>query len=148
MRGTTMHWKHTVSTALASLAGLSMLFGSPVPAEAQQPKPAAAKPNPAFANLRGQWLRAEGGYVIEIKNVRPDGKLDAAYYNPRSIHVARADASHEGGTVKVFIELRDVNYPGSTYTLTYDPARDQLKGRYFQAVARETFDVTFVRLKK
>ena len=45
----------------------------------------------------------------------------------------------------MFIELRDVNYPGSTYTLTYDPATDQLSGNYFQAVRRENFDVVFVR---
>ena len=77
----------------------------------------------------------------------PGGKLEAAYFNPRPIHVAKAEASQEAGTVRVFIELRDVNYPGSTYTLTYDAERDELEGRYFQAVARETFDVHFVRMK-
>ena len=50
--------------------------------------------------------------------------------------------------MKVFIELRDVNYPGSTYTLAYDVKTDRLVGRYFQAVAGETFDVYFVRLKQ
>jgi hypothetical protein len=49
--------------------------------------------------------------------------------------------------VKVFIELRDVNYPGSTYTLAYDPVSDQLKGDYFQAALRQTFDVFFTRVK-
>jgi len=38
----------------------------------------------------------------------------------------------------VFIELRDVNYPGSTYSLTYEPASDQLKGIYYQAVDTAT----------
>lgn len=107
----------------------------------------AEKPIPAFEKLKGRWLRAEGGYVVEIRSVGPGGKLEAAYFNPRSIHVAKAEASQEAGAVHVFIELRDVNYPGSTYTLTYDAARDQLEGRYFQAVARETFEVHFVRLK-
>ena len=49
--------------------------------------------------------------------------------------------------MKVFIELRDVNYPGSTYTLTYDPASDQLKGVYYQAVEKQRFPVAYVRMK-
>ena len=56
------------------------------------------------------------------------GHLEAFYFNPRSINVARAEASRDGAVTKVFIELRDVNYPGSTYTLASDPANDQLKG--------------------
>ena len=48
---------------------------------------------------------------------------------------------------KFFIELRDVNYPGSTYTLTYDLASDQLKGIYFQAAEQQRFEVAFVRVK-
>ena len=45
----------------------------------------------------------------------------------------------------VFVELRDVNYPGSRYQLLYDPQTDQLSGSDFQAVQRQTFDVVFVR---
>ena len=37
--------------------------------------------------------------------------MAAGYFNPKSIHVAQAEASREGNAVKVFIELRDVNYP-------------------------------------
>ena len=73
--------------------------------------------------------------------------MDAGYFNPRPINVSRAEASQEGTTTKVFIELRDTNYPGSTYTLTYDPQSDQLKGVYFQAALQQSFDVVFVRLK-
>jgi hypothetical protein len=42
--------------------------------------------------------------------------------------------------------LRDVHYPGSTYTLTYDPAHDQLKGVSYQAALQQRFDVVFVRM--
>ena len=42
--------------------------------------------------------------------------------------------------MKVFVELRAPNYPGSTYTLSYDPQQDQLKGIYFQAVERQNFN--------
>jgi len=53
----------------------------------------------------------------------------------------------DGSTVKVFVELRAPNYPGSTYTLTYDQEHDQLRGIYFQAVQQQSFDVYFVRMK-
>ena len=51
---------------------------------------------------------------------------------PKSIRVAKAEASRDGNTMNVFIELRDVNYPGSTYTLTYEPASDLLEGIYYK----------------
>ena len=37
--------------------------------------------------------------------------------------------------------------PGSTYTLTYDPAKDVLRGVYYQAVARQRYDIYFERAK-
>ena len=100
-----------------------------------------------FQKLKGRWQRPDGGYIMEIKSVAPDGAMDAAYFNPKSIHIAKAEASRNGADTKVFIELRDANYPGSTYTLTYDPASDQLKGIYYQAVERQRFPVAFVRMK-
>jgi hypothetical protein len=140
--------RHTILKMPGVLAGLILLFTLPFPSVAQQAAPATVKPAPAFERLVGEWLRSEGGYVIQIRGVAPGGKLDAAYFNPRSIHVARAEAKQKGGGVEVFVELRDVNYPGSTYTLTYDAKNDRLVGRYYQAVARETYDVYFVRLKR
>jgi len=89
----------------------------------------------------------DGGYILEIRDVDTGGKIDAVYLNPQPISVARADAAREGATVKVFVELRAPGYPGSTYTLTYDPQRDQLAGTYFQAALRQSFDVVFVRMK-
>ena len=102
---------------------------------------------PEFAKLIGKWERPDGGYVVEIKGVDPSGKLDVAYFNPNPIKVSRAAALQKEGATHVFIELRDVNYPGSTYTLTYDPNSDQLYGQYFQAAMQQTFDVTFARVK-
>ena len=100
-----------------------------------------------FQKLTGRWLRPDGGYILEIKSVDTSGKMEAAYLNPRPIHVARAEASMNGTTTNVFIELRDVNYPGSTYTLVYEPVNNQLKGIYFQAAMEQTFNVYFVRLQ-
>jgi len=102
---------------------------------------------PDFQKLKGRWLRPDGGYVIEIKSVDNSGKLDAGYFNPKPIHVAKAEAKQEGNAMKVFIELQDVNYPGSTYTLVYVPERDVLAGAYYQALQRQTFDVFFERMK-
>jgi hypothetical protein len=58
---------------------------------------------------------------------------------------SRAEATREGKVIKLFFELRAAGYNGSTYTLTYDPAADVLKGVYFQAVAQQKFDVYFTR---
>jgi hypothetical protein len=118
-----------------------------VTVNATNPPVPAATANPAFEKLMGRWLRPDGGYVVEIRSVAADGKMDAGYFNPNPIHVAKAEASQEGGTVKVFIELRDVNYPGSTYTLAYDPAADQLKGIYYQALQQLSFEVFFERFR-
>jgi len=100
-----------------------------------------------FERLKGRWVRPDGGYVLEIRAVDARGAIDAAYLNPRPINVARAEVTRDGSLLKVFVELRAPNYPGSTYRLTHDPKNDQLKGTYFQAVTRQTFDVVFVRMK-
>jgi hypothetical protein len=65
----------------------------------------------------------------------------------RPINVSRAEASAAGDTAKLFIELRDAGYPGSTYELIYDPRSDLLAGVYFQAAMGQRFDVVFVRKK-
>ena len=100
-----------------------------------------------FQNFKGRWQRTDGGYVLEIKSIAANGSIDAGYFNPKSIHVATAEASRDGEEMKMFIELRDVNYPGSTYMLSYDRGSDQLKGVYFQAVDKQRFSVVFVRMK-
>ena len=116
------------------------------PAASTPPAPMVVV-KPGFQKLQGKWLRPDGGYVVEIKSAEASGRLDAAYFNPQPIHVAKAEASLDGAAVKVFIELRDVNYPGSTYTLTYDAAGDQLYGIYYQALQQQRFEVNFVRMK-
>jgi hypothetical protein len=97
--------------------------------------------------LVGRWVRPDGGYILDIRNAQAGGRLDAAYLNPRSINVSRAEWRREDGRLLVSVELRDVNYPGSTYNLRYVPEQDRLVGAYYQAVQRQTFDVEFVRQK-
>ncbi|MSR65852.1 MAG: hypothetical protein EXS24_00570 [Pedosphaera sp.] len=108
---------------------------------------APAKLNPLFEKLIGRWERPDGGYVLELRSVDAEGKFDAGYFNPGAIKVERAQAFSEAGTTKLFVILRDVNYPGCTYKLSYDSKADQLFGEYFQAAVQETYPVTFARLK-
>jgi hypothetical protein len=98
--------------------------------------------------LTGRWVRPDGGYVIEILNIHDEGTMEAAYYNPNPINIARAEWRVEKDRLKLFILFNDLNYPGSTYTLDYFPDRDQLIGAYFQAVQQETYYVEFVRQPK
>lgn len=108
---------------------------------------AVAAPRVDLQRLVGDWVRPDGGYVISIRRVAPDGRVEAAYLNPRPIKVSRAEASVAGDAAKLFIELRDAGYPGSTYELLYDPRSDRLAGVYFQAAIGQRFDVVFVRKK-
>ena len=99
-----------------------------------------------FDALNGRWRRPDGGYILEIRSVDAGGRIDASYLNPKPINIAKAEATREASTLKVFVELRAPNYPGSTYTLTYDQEHDQLKGIYFQAVEQQRFNVNFIRV--
>ncbi len=98
-----------------------------------------------YSQIVGQWVRASGGYVLDIQNVQPDGKLQAAYLNPKSINVSQAQVNDKTGTIELFVELRDRHYPGSYYTLTYDTQSDRLVGIYHQLVIGRNYNVVFSR---
>ena len=105
-------------------------------------------PDPAIQDkFIGRWVRPDGGYVIHVREIKPDGSVDANYFNPKEIHVSEANVSVWKGFNKLFIKLEDKGYPGSTYTLYYYAEKDQLAGFYYQAVVKETFDVLFIRKK-
>ena len=97
--------------------------------------------------LIGGWLRQDGRYIIKIRKINDDGTLDAAYYNPKPINISRTKVSREKATMKIFIELRDKGYPGSTYTLDYISKNDTLTGNYFHAGVKQHFQVIFSRIK-
>ena len=117
------------------------------PASAQQRAPAAGSPSveAGFNALPGRWVRLQGGYVITIRAVDSDGNIDASYANPRPLPFHSAVASKDGNVLKLSFELRAGGYNGSTYKLRYDAANDRLTGVYDQVVARQTFEVVFVR---
>lgn len=95
--------------------------------------------------LIGYWIRTDANYVIRIKKLDDDGKMSAQYFNPNPINVGSANWESGYGNLKIIIELNDVNYPGSKYTLSYLPDKDILAGEYYQAVERLTFYVEFTR---
>lgn len=97
--------------------------------------------------LVGDWIRTDASYLIKIRSINDDGILEAQYFNPKPINVESANWGESYGNLKVTIVLRDVNYPGSRYTLNYLQDRDILAGDYFQAVQGLNFYVEFVRNK-
>jgi hypothetical protein len=106
-----------------------------------------AAPGPEPSKLLGRWVRPDGGYVLELSDPATDGLLKAAYFNPRPINISRAEWKYQDDRLSVFVELRDVHYPGSTYTLSYHPVTDRLVGIYFQAALQQRFEVEFERTK-
>ncbi len=97
------------------------------------------------STLIGQWVRTDGGYTLALSDPVPNGLIKATYSNPKLVYVSRAEWASQDGQLGIFIELSDVNYPGSSYTLIYSPAIDRLVGVYFQAALRQQFQVEFVR---
>jgi hypothetical protein len=96
--------------------------------------------------LEGKWVRPDGGYQLVIEDIKADGSLKASYFNPSPIHVHEATWKAGKDGVHLFVEMRDVNYPGSKYSLVYIKEKNILEGEYFQAVARETYPVQFLKI--
>ncbi len=141
--------KVSVIVAVLGLA-LALLANEPATAQgpAGEPTGGPSPPSdavPGFEALKGTWIRPDGGYTIAIKDVGPNGEIDAMYRNPASLPFAKARAVREGTTLRLSFELQAGGYAGSTYELTFDPASDTLKGTYYQAVVKQKFDVYFER---
>jgi hypothetical protein len=116
---------------------------SAVPAAASKAAPASV-PEPV-QKLLGKWLRADGGYVLELRSAEMSGVVQAAYFNPKSINVSRAIWMQGGTGFQVVVELNDVGYPGATYVLSHDAQSDRLVGKYNQPAMQQSFDIEFVR---
>jgi hypothetical protein len=134
-----------MSFNIKSLCLIAVLFVMTATCLAAELPSPSSEPGPDPSKLVGRWLRADGGYLLQLTDPGPDGQLQAAYFNPRPINVARAAWKHQEGYLGAFVELRAPNYPGSTYTLAYDPASDRLVGIYYQAAMQQKFDVEFKR---
>jgi hypothetical protein len=109
--------------------------------------PRTDAPAPGAPSLVGRWARQDGDYLLDIRGVGAGGKVEAGYFNPDPIRVSRAEVTGEGDARSLFVELRDVNYPGCTYNLRHDAANDRLVGVYYQAALQQKFDVIFERMR-
>ncbi len=135
-----------LATSLVCILGAVLPMFGTVFAQSGNP-PKQTEGQTGVQRLEGRWVRPDGGYLLELWGIKKDGSVSAAYYNPRPIKVFIAKWSRKDGKINLFVELRDLNYPGSKYNLQYDPKSDRLRGTYFQAVEKQTFDIEFVRAK-
>ncbi len=46
-----------------------------------------------FKIIIGKWVRPDGGYVVHIRDIKLDGSVDVAYFNPNKINIAEANVS-------------------------------------------------------
>jgi hypothetical protein len=139
---------------VAVIVGATIVFilwwnNTSTPRESASTSDSSPVTTPAKAEkdqLIGRWTRtdSDGAYVIEIKSATADGKLEASYFNPNPIKVGRAEWQNKNGKLAIEVELRDINYPGSTYTLNFHPKENKMTGNYYQAVEGTNFDVEFV----
>jgi hypothetical protein len=126
----------------STLITFALVLATAAAATAQQAAPPA---HVGLDVLKGAWIRPDGGYTIAIESVGTNGRLDAMYFNPNPLPFAKAQASQDGTKLRASFELRSGGYEGSTYELTYDPTTDRLVGIYYQAVAKQNFEVFFTR---
>ncbi len=115
----------------------------PGPVCADEVEPLSAKTD--YSILAGKWQRADGNYLIKVSNVLAEGQAIVQYFNPRSIHVAKAAISSEKKLIKLFIKFQDKGYEGSSYSLYYYAQKDALLGFYYQAPMDKTYEVIFLR---
>jgi len=106
---------------------------------------AFAAENQDYSVLEGMWQRTDGGYLVKVSNVQADGRAKVEYFNPKPIHVEQAAISTQKNLVKLFVQLQDTAYEGSTYTLYYYAEKDALAGFYYQATLDRTYEVIFMR---
>jgi hypothetical protein len=147
--GSPLFWIAVIVIAVGAMIWLALpksQSAAPRPKTSAEVAPAASGALPE--KVIGRWLRNDGGgYTVEIRSVLDGGKFEAAYFNPSPINVSRAEWGREEGKLRVFLELRDRNYDGATYTLLYDAEQDRLAGVYFQPALGQSFAVEFDREK-
>jgi hypothetical protein len=138
-----------IACLLAGMWSIAVLTGcdqGKPPAEGKATVQAPAQMTGAFERIKGKWMRSDGTYVLEFKQLLKDNALEVAYFNPGPIHVGKARMYEERGFTKVFVELQDVNYPGSRYTLILDAEKPRMVGNYYQATQQVDYEVAFDKM--
>ncbi len=76
-----------------SVVGVVWLMAGTVFAQSGDPTgqiPKQTSPQTDVQILEGRWIRPDGGYVLELGEIKKDGSLKASYFNPRPIKVFSA----------------------------------------------------------
>jgi hypothetical protein len=138
-----------IVTLMAAVSFVALAMAA-APISAQAPSvpgdtTAVQSANPFYV-LVGKWERPDGGYLVTINSVSADGTIDASYANPSQLPFSKAQAKVDGIEIEVFLELTAGGYNGSTYTLHYDADSDVLRGIYYQANAKQQYNIYFERL--
>ena len=126
-----MKWRGFFSLAVATVLSATTACEQrkTLDPNAEADRPIAQPASLDAGKLAGRWVRPDGGYVLQLTDIGPSGKVTAAYFNPNPIHVAHAEwRTSAQNLLIVAVELRDLNYPGATYTLRYDQSADRLAG--------------------
>ena len=151
-----MNFKTNIFFLLITVPAMFCISCNSSPEEKETIKPDIAGKDTAVVHqtpplnkdlIIGDWVRTDAPYEIKISELTDGGSMKTGYFNPRSINVSKALWTFADNTLKIYIELRDVNYPGSNYNLTYFKENDSLAGKYFQAVEGVTYEVGFTRKK-
>jgi hypothetical protein len=78
-------WVVLIVALIAGAAGLIVFHFQPTESDKMPVSligQSKSGPTLEFNKLIGRWLRPDGGYVIEIRNISSGGKMEAAYFNP------------------------------------------------------------------
>ena len=134
---------HSLGCLLALTSIGTVAAQGTVPAATGAAVPATAQRS-GLDVLKGAWVRRRRLHDRDQEH-RPERRARGDVLQSESLPFAKAQARREGAALRVFLELQAGGYAGSTYDLTYDPATDLLKGVYYQAVAKQKFEVYFAR---
>jgi len=80
-----MKMKKSKGLLVSALLFSSLLMMAPATGIAAGAAEPAKTSQGDFQRLEGRWVRPDGGYVLELKDIKKDGSLTAAYFNPRPI---------------------------------------------------------------
>ena len=71
----------------------------------------ASDESPDFTKIIGKWVRPDGGYTIHVEDIKPDGSVNAGYFNPGEIDISEATVSKWKGLTKLYVKLQGKGYP-------------------------------------
>jgi hypothetical protein len=97
--------------------------------------------------IKGVWGRTDGPGEINISEVMDNGVLKVTFYNPKLINIEKAVWTNSSDVLRIHILLKEDSYPGSSFSLNYLPEKDLFIGVYFDGLTKESYPVSFKRVK-